>query len=254
MDALLPHVARFIVIFARVSAFNVVMPVLGNKFVPAPVKIGMSVFLSILLVFMAPTLGGGLPEGIFPFVFLMMKEVLAGLALGFITKFLFAGVQVAGDMVGRQMGFAMANVMDPAYQSQVSVVAEFQIVVAFLMYLAINGHHFLIQGLAQSYECIPIAESALGQERSLHVVRMASGMFAAGVRIGAPVVVALLMTSVAMGVLARTVPQMNVFIVGLPLRIGIGFVILAMTMTLFAHIFMRLWGQFRFDFATFLRM
>jgi len=254
LDFLLAHIGRFLVVFARISAFVSVLPVIGNKLVPIQVKIGLSVFLTILLVSMTPTLGANLPQSLFAFVILLIKEILTGLTLGFITKFIFAGVQLAGDMIGRQMGFAMANVLDPGYQSQISIIAEFQIIIAFLMYLAINGHHFLIQGLAESYIHIPLTESILAQSRSYQVVRMASGMFASGIRIGAPVVVALLMTSVAMGILARTVPQMNVFIVGLPLRIGIGMLVLGMTVILFAHVFIRLWSDFRFDFLNILRM
>ena len=254
MEVIWQNIELFTILFARTSAFIFVLPVLGNRNIPVHAKIGLSVFVSFFLFPVMRGIEGSLPEETIPFILIVIKEVLVGLALGFITKFLFAGVQIAGEAVGRQMGFGMARVMDPGSQEQVSLVGDFQVVVVFLIYLAIDGHHFLLRGLVESYQKVPIAEAVIGRGIENHVVNMASGMFLSGVKIGAPVIVALLLTTIALGILARTVPQMNVFIVGLPLKIGVGILALILTMTLFMHVFRHLWIHFQNDFIAFLEL
>ena len=244
------HIEMFSLFFGRVSAFIFLLPVLGNRTVPMQAKVGLSIFLSLFLMSMNSGSVTPLPSDLFPFILLVVKEVIVGLALGFTTKFLFAGVQLAGETVGRQMGFGLARVMDPGFQDQTSVISEFQVIVVFLIYLTINGHHFLLQGLVESYEKLPVTAplaAAIGVGE--HVMRMASGMFMAGVKIGAPVIVALLLTNVALGLIARTVPQMNIFIVGLPLRILVGVLALSVTISLFMNIFRQLWLHFQVDFV-----
>ena len=230
------------------------LPVIGNRSVPLPAKIGLSVFVSILLLSMMRGSVGELPDETISFIIVIVKEVLVGITLGFITKFIIVSVQMAGELVGIQMGFGVARVMDPGFQMQVSIVAEFQIFLVLLFYLTLNGHHFLLSGLFQSYESIPIAKSFIGGGIERHVVDMAAGMFQAAVKIGAPIIVTLLLLNIALGIIARTVPQMNIFIVGLPLRLGVGFLALAVTVTLFLHLFRNIWSRFQHDFVTVIRL
>ncbi len=255
MDGLLQNIELFSLFFGRISAFVFLLPVLGNRTVPLQVKVGLSIFLSIFLVSVNTGVNAVLPTDLLPFILLVVKEVVVGLVLGFTTKFLFAGVQLAGETVGRQMGFGLARVMDPGFNDQTSVVSEFQIIVVFLIYLTINGHHFLLQGLMESYEKLPVAAVVIsGNGLGEHMMRLASGMFLAGVKIGAPVIVALLLTNVALGLIARTVPQMNIFIVGLPLRILVGLLAMSVTISLFMNIFRHLWLNFQIDFVELIRI
>ena len=254
MEKVWQNVGLFAIFFARTASFLFILPILGNRSVPVPAKIGLAAFVSIFLLSVLGGAANRLPEALLPFILVVVGEVLVGLALGFVTQFLFTGVQMAGELVGIQMGFGLARVMDPEFQTQVSIMGEFQLLVVLLIYLSIDGHHFLMEGFARSYQTIPVAGVVVGRGVVEHVVGMASGMFESAVKIGAPAIVALLLTNFTLGVLARTVPQMNVFIVGLPLKIAVGFLSLALTMTLFMHVFRNLWSHFRLDFTVFLEL
>jgi len=254
LEGMWKHIGLFAILLGRISAFIFMLPVMGNRSVPSPAKIGLAVFVSILMFSMVKGMEDDLPAETIPFVLVVVKEVVVGLTLGFITKLVIASVQMAGEVVGIQMGFGVARVIDPGFQSQISIVAEFQVFIVLLFYLTLDGHHFLLSGLFQSYESIPIAKSSVSGGIEDHVVNMASGMFQSAVKIGAPVIVALLLTNMALGLIARTVPQMNIFIIGLPIRLGVGFLALAITITLFMHVFRNIWSRFLSDFVAFIHL
>jgi len=254
MDYILEHIEIFFLCFARISAFIVLLPVLGSKTVPSQVKVAVSLLLA---VFMMPAVHGSIDaaaQGAIPFFILVAKEVLVGITLGFVTKFLFAGIQLGGEIIGVQMGFGVAKVVDPGYRSQMSIISEFQTVVATLIYLTISGHHFLLQGLSLTYSAIPVGAPLQQNSMAGQISAMASGMFISAVKIGAPVIAALLLSNVALGIVARTVPQMNIFIVGLPLKIAIGFIGLMVTATLFGHVFKYLWAAFEHHFVALIEL
>ncbi len=253
METIWENIQVFAVCFARSSSFLFVLPILGNRSVPLPAKIGASFFLSIFSIVALQNTMPQIPTDIFPFTFIIINEVAIGLTLGFSAKFLFAGIQMAGELVGMQMGLAIAKIMDPGFQQQGSIVAEFQSMIAMLIYLIMDGHHFLLQGFAYSYKQLPLLSSWPVELLTRNIVHIAGTMFVFAVKIGAPIVVTLLLANIALGLLARTVPQMNIFMVGLPLRLGMGIMGLAFTITLFGHIFGRLLRQFQHDYLALLK-
>lgn len=251
---LFQNIEVFTFFLARTTSFIFVLPVIGNRTVPRQSKIGFSVLVSLLLTSIFQNQVPGLVTDLLPFILLILKEAMVGLSLGFVTRFLFVGVQLAGELAGNQMGFGMSQVMDPSSDAQVSIISEFKTIVVTLFYLILNGHHMLMSGLAESYKLVPLGKFHYDTNVVKIVISMAGGIFEAGVKIGAPVIVSLLLANILLGVLARTVPQMNVFVVGLPLRIGIGFLALAATLALFYHIFVVIWQQFERDFWHFLKL
>ncbi|RKY81523.1 flagellar type III secretion system protein FliR [candidate division KSB1 bacterium] len=254
MDTAWENIELFTLCFARVAAFVTLLPVIGSRTIPKQVKVGIAVLLTIFMMSIVQMPVNTRVTETLPFFLLIIKEVLVGLTLGFLTKFIFVGIQIAGEIIGVQMGFGVAKVMDPGYQSQLSLIAEFQTMIAMLIYLTISGHHFLLRGIAYSYSTIPIGTQLHTTGIAGEITNIASGMFVSAVKIGAPVIAALLLSNVALGILARTVPQMNIFIVGLPLRIGVGFIALLVTMTLFVHIFSRLWVDFEHSFFAVIKL
>ena len=242
------RIELFALFFARAAGFIYLMPVTGNRMVPIVAKTGLSVFVSIILLLSTKMTTIPVPRETMSFVFNVSVEVFIGLTLGFVTLFLFSGIQVAGEIVGMQMGLAMAKMVDPGFQAQLSIVAQFQMFMALLFYLVIDGHHFLLRGFAYSYEVIPIFSNIQITGVVELILRMAVHIFVVAVKIGSPVVVALLLANIALGILARTVPQMNIFMVGLPLRLLLGIISLAFTVRMFHQIFRFLWGRFQEDF------
>ncbi len=235
------------VALGRIATVVVLYPLFGHLSVPPVTKIGLSLFLTVLLF---PSLRGlqvELPLQVMPLLLVLTKEVLIGMCIGFVAALVFAGVELGGTLVGMQMGLAFVTTIDPQTREQASLIGQTQQLVALLLFLAIDGHHFLLRALAYSFESVPLLGGTLEGGAVEKVVRMASAIFSAGVRIGAPGIVALLLTSVALGVLARTVPQMNVFLAALPANIAIGLLVLALSLPMFAVACKKLFAELQVD-------
>ena len=156
--------------------------------------------------------------------------MLIGILIGLAVRTLFAGFQMAGQMAGYQMGMAIANVMDPATSAQVPLLATLYNLLAILIFLSINAHIFLLRAMVESFQIVPLFEFEVNQAVMQHMIRLLGNMFIIALKIGAPVIVALLLTSAALGLVARTIPQMNIFIVAMPLKIAIGLLFLALSL------------------------
>ncbi|RMF77321.1 MAG: type III secretion protein, partial [Nitrospirae bacterium] len=159
---------------------------------------------------------------------------VVGALIGFVVAALFAGVQLAGQAVAAQMGFAAASQFDPMTHANSMVVGQFQFVVAALVFFALGGHLRVVEALAASFARIPPGAGRLGGAAVEQVFELTAGVFVAAACIAAPVIAAMLLTNVGLAILARTLPQMNVFLVAFPLQIGVGLAALALTVPLLA--------------------
>ena len=173
------------------------------------------------------------PEGVFPYTFMMVGEVIMGLILGFVVLLLFIGIQFAGQLAGLQMGFGIVNVIDPQSSEQVSIIGQFLNILAILLVLTLNGHHLILQGLVHSFEVVPLGGIEFKEVVMQKLVVLSNEVFIIAIKISIPVLLSLFLISVAMGILARTVPQMNVFIVGFPVQLAVGLSVLVASLPLF---------------------
>lgn len=223
----------------RISGFFVTAPFWGHRAIPAKVKVPVALVFAMGI---GPVIAGfdqTIPQSLWGIGGWAVHEIMVGSLIGFAFATLFWAIRMAGDMVGLQMGFAIVNVIDPTTSGQVSLIGEFKYILAMLILLVLDGHHLMISALIDSYRLIPIGHGVLGDNAFHQIVRVTTTMFVTAVKIGAPMMITLLMTDVALGIVARTVPQMNIFIVGFPLKIGIGFLILAASMPLLTQLFSR---------------
>jgi len=232
----------FIIMLVRITAFFFTAPVFGGTSLPAQAKIGLSTLFTILVLFATGPVGPALPGTIPEVVLLIAAEVAFGLTLGYSVSLVFAGVQIGGMLMGYQMGFAVANVLDPVSNEQVSIIGQFLFLFALLYFLAMDAHHILLKGIADSFLIAPVGSFSVDQGSVAWLVGIFARMFWLGLRISMPVVGAIFLVDVALGIVAKTVPQMNVFIVGLPLKSLLGMFILAITFPFFALVM-------RYDFA-----
>lgn len=252
MDALLaqlaPQALVFLMIAARISAMMAVAPVFSSRSFPVRVKAAFVVILSYVAL---PVVGGSvaLPESLSAVSvgLLIGKEVLVGLAFGFVAQMLFAAVQFAGGLIDIGAGFAIANVLDPAANLNLTLLGRFYNLVATSAFLAIGGHQLLVAGVVKSFDFIPPTEMpALGTVVA-GIAGQADDILLVAIMIGAPILVALFVSDIALGILARAVPQMNVFIVGLPLKIVIALagmaILLPTTMGFFSDLTGRMFGD-----------
>lgn len=216
----------FLLIFVRLTSFFVTVPIFSSRNVPQSAKIGLAFFLS-LITFMT--------IGIEPVVFdetyflLILKEVFVGLALGFIGTLILYAIQTAGGFIDMQMGLAIASVIDPQTGVHTPLMGQFKYILALLFLLSINAHHLLIKGIIESYKMVPLDQLGLNLtegEITQVIVQAFYHMFLSAFMIAAPIVVSLFLVDVALGIVARTVPQLNIFVVGIPIKLLAGFLML----------------------------
>ncbi len=249
------HLEAFVLVLLRVSAMITVIPVISENTVPLRVKAGLSILVS-LIVFplvvsqMPPTKNFHFLE----LIFLMIGEVLIGVTIGFVSRLVFAAIQMAGDIIGFQMGFAVANVIDPMSAQMVSIITQLQYLIAMLVFLTVNAHHLFFQAIVQSYVLIaPLSFHFSGQLMQF-IFDVSREMFVIALKIAAPIMAVMLFTNVALGVVARTVPQMNIFIVGFPLQISLGLIFLGLTAPLFVRMTQAIFNGLEGKIVTVLRL
>lgn len=226
----LPQLQLFFLVFLRTGAFLMALPGLNAPSVPLLFRIGLALAASLLL---APTLAPAAPPFLADGVSLGVAaagEILLGLLAGMAVRLVFEGLQLAGQIVGYQMGMAIAEVIDPASEDQVALLAQFNTLLATLIFLAINGHHAFIRSLVESYALVPPLGFQMNGPVMERLIRLSAELFVIGLKAGAPLIVALMLSTVSFGLVARTVPQMNIFIVSMPLNIGVGLIFLGMSL------------------------
>ncbi|GIP62073.1 flagellar biosynthetic protein FliR [Virgibacillus pantothenticus] len=222
----------FLLILVRVATFFATMPLFSYRTIPRPFKLGLSFFLAFLIFYTvdAPALA---VDG--HYFLLILKEAAVGLLIGLIAYIILSAVQIAGGFIDFQMGFAIANVIDPQTGAQSPLTGQYFYIVALLFLLSVNGHHILIDGMINSYQFIPIEQFVPFQNESIvrYVIDSFNYMFLIAFQIAIPIVGCLFLVDVALGIVARTVPQLNVFVVGLPLKILVSFIVLLFFMSLY---------------------
>ena len=246
MAVSIEHVQYLLLIFIRVSTMVSLLPVFGAPYVPVQLKIALSLILSTVLFSTAyaagfPELPYGISAGVF--ILLAVKEAAVGLAVGFAASFLFAAVQFAGRLIDTEMGFGFVEMADPFTDEQVTALGQFQIIIFTILFLMFNGHYFMLLSVQKSFELIPVLGASFAQESmSLHITTMVNNIFILGIRLAAPVFVTLILTEISMGIVARTVPQINIFFVGLPAKVLLGLSTMVIVLPMLASLFRAMVG------------
>jgi len=226
----------FLLLMMRTGGILMTAPVFSHRSIPKRISISMSLGLTVVL--MPLMLNTPLPQaqGVIELIILCLKEVLVGVLIGLVFTVIFIAIRMAGAIVGYQIGFAMVNVVDPSSSEQVSVLGEFWFLLATLIFLVINGHHVVISGLVDSFKIIPLGMATPSGQVGEWFMKYSSFVFVLAVKFAAPVIMTVFLTEVAMGVLARTMPQMNIFIVGFPLKIFVGMLLVGLSLPAFSFV------------------
>jgi len=212
----------FFLIFLRVAAILMSMPIINGNSIPVLFKFGLALSASILLFPLLDVKVFPVLTNVSSFVVGAIGEILLGVIIGMAVNLIFVGLQIAGQLSGYQMGMALAEVIDPADGEQIPLLAQFFQIFAFLIFLTVNAHHWFLRALADSFHLVPPLGFKLNGSLIEQLMRIAGNMFVIAIKVGAPVIAALLLTTIALGLIARTVPQMNVFFVAMPLKIMVG--------------------------------
>lgn len=223
----------FFLVAMRFSGLVVSAPVLGSANFPAMGKIGLIGLSALLVTPTLPALPVPIPEDMTGFVLTAAGEVLIGLAMGLVMQFLFAAIQLAGQVMDMQSGFGLMNVFNPALETQFPIFGFFYFILAVLFMLVTGLHHLMIEALAMSFRHVPIGGLDPDPNVLWAVTAWGSALFHDAVMIGAPVVAAMMLAYVTMGLLSRVVPQIHLFVVGFPLTIATGLFVVALTIDIF---------------------
>jgi flagellar biosynthetic protein FliR len=227
----------YLQVFARVSAVVVTAPVFGNAQVPAQVKVGLSLILTFALTpLVRSTLGDSALVTLGESVGALAGQVAIGLLIGFVVSLILEGVRVGGSILDLQMGFTQAAVFNPQFNETVAPIANFQYRYAMVIYLLANGHWLLIAALARSFVGLPVAKLAFGPQSVGAFTDLTFDMLLVGVQIAAPAAAVLLITDLAFAFLNRAVPQMQVYFVGMPIKVLIGLGVFIIVMPLFTAV------------------
>lgn len=224
-------VPTFMLVFARILAFILTVPLFSYRTIPIPYRLGLAFFLSLIVTV---TFSDQNFDTSVPYVVLLIKEVSVGLLIGLIGYMVMSIVQIAGGFIDFQMGFAIANVIDPQTGAQSPIIGQFFYMFAILFLLATDGHHLLINGMIHSYEVIPLDRflSFSGNFAEFIIITF-NQIFLIAFQIALPLIGSLFLVDIALGIIARTVPQLNVFVVGLPLKITVSFSVLFFFMSIY---------------------
>ncbi len=225
-----------ILIFIRISTALISSPIFGSKIVPTIPKL----FLSILLAYIVYlTINRdaitSVPTG-YMIIVLSIKEAITGLVIGFMLQFVFWGVSYAGTLIGFDMGLTMAEVFNPSSDVNNNIVGEFLYYGALMIFFIINGHHYIISSLKFSFSVIPLGKFTLTKPVYDLIVIYSSSIFIIAVKIASPIMVSFFLIHIAEGIVSRIIPQMQVFFVTQPLKIGIGLLMLAAITPLYLYI------------------
>jgi flagellar biosynthetic protein FliR len=212
----------FILILIRISIVLFMLPIFGSGILPNLVKAALALIISIVLLPVVRPAPGLFPETILGGARLVLSELILGLIVGLTIRLFFTAVQLAGQLVGFQMGFAIANVVDPVSGGQGPVLAQLGHWIAIVIFLLLNGHHVMLNTLAESFAVVKVGSLGLSDGLFHEMLGVSGDMFTMAVKLGAPAIAALLMTSAAFGILAKVVPQMNILIAAFPVKIVVG--------------------------------
>jgi flagellar biosynthetic protein FliR len=221
MDIVTEKLLYFAMVLTRISAFFLVLPVFGWRSIPLRVKVAMTVLMAVFFMMSQPAVKGG-PASAVEAILLMVNEATYGLALGLVGATLFSVVRFGGRIIERQMGMAIANIVDPLTGDRTQPLASLLEMIFIVLFLSANGHHLFLLVISRSYERFPAGSMPTIPVLAAGLTQAGSTMLFAGLRLAAPMLAAFLILIVILGVLARMVPEMNILFLSLPLRVGLG--------------------------------
>ena len=236
-DLAIQQVWEFLVVLVRTAVILAALPLLGGQTVPRRIKIGLAAAIAMILT---PVVTFTLPSNWLEPGHLMMAlaaEILVGLVLGFAMRLVMAAVELAGNVMGFQVGFGFANVLDPVSQVQTPVFGQLLTVLATLLYFQVDGHLLVLLALGSSFQVIPPFGAHLSGPLLPDVTELMQGTYDTGMRLAFPVMAATLLVHLTMGVLGRLVPQMNILLTSFPITISVGLIVLGLGLPFLAVVF-----------------
>jgi len=225
---IIDYLSAFLWPFIRVSAFVMVMPVIGGSFVPARVRILLALALTLII---APTVVSPATEPMsLAGLLLLMREFTIGIIMGFAVQLVFDAIVLGGQVIAMSMGLGFAVFLDQARGVNIPVLGQLFLMLGMLVFLSLDGHLALIQLVADSFHLLPISFSEISADAIEEFLIWSANVFAVGLKIALPAITALLVVNLSFGVMSRAAPTLNLFAVGFPVAMLLGFVVIFLNM------------------------
>lgn len=215
--------------FMRISAMLMAIPVIGTRLVSVRVRVVLGMLMAFMVMPLLPSMPAVDPLSVEGLI-ISVQQVLIGLAMGFILQLVLATLTMAGESIAMTMGLGFASMVDPANGVNVPVLSQFFLILGTLMFLALGGHQMIIQLVLQSFQTLPVGASGIERDAFWAVISFSGQMFIGAVWIALPALISILVITLAMGVMTRAAPQLNIFSVGFPVTMLMGFIILMLVM------------------------
>lgn len=243
-DILISEFITGIMVFLRISAMFLFAPLFNSDSIPTLVRLSLALIITYVLFFNIETYPFKEGDHLLMLFLFGSKEVLVGVLMGFILNIVFQGISFAGLLVGRDMGLAMSSMFDPVTGDDGNVIATLLSMAGVIVFILVDGHHFVIESLSYSFNVIPLGGLSLGENAYHMIITITGSLFVLAVKIASPIIVAFFLIHIASGIIARVSPTFQVFFVLLPLKIGLGFFLLVLVMPLYIYLFRNLIGSY----------
>lgn len=214
----------FLFILIRVGVILFMMPFFNSRLIPIPVKVGLTIILAVILFPVSGPYTGVYPDTTWGMFSLIIGEFIIGLILGLMVQFFFEGIRLMGQLAGLEVGFSIANALDPQTGFQSSVLSNMAYLIAIALFLVLNGHHIILDAIRQSFAIIQPGLASLNKQVFHEMLRRSGEMFVISIQIGAPVISTILFIQLAFGIITRLIPQMNIMVVAFPVQIVTGLI------------------------------
>lgn len=228
-----PDLLMFALVLMRVSAFIVSWPVFSTFNVPNPLKILLSVMITVVIYPTVPKVGITMSILDNHIIFMVAREIFIGLSLGFLCRFFFFSVNIGANLMATSIGMANAQVFNPAMGAQTTVLENFFLALATLLFLALNGHHFFIAGLVESFTAVPLSATGVSFHMFGNVGEWLQLIVVSGIKISAPILISLFVINFVMGIIGRAVPQINVLVTSMQVNVLAGLALMIICLPFF---------------------
>lgn len=209
----------------RIGAMLMAMPVIGTRLVPTRVKVILSFILSIVVLPLLPDVPEVEALSVAGLM-VSLQQILIGISMGFTLQLVFGALMIAGEAVAMSMGLGFASMIDPTNGVNVPVISQFFIIVGSLLFVALGGHLMLIQLIVSSFQSLPISAVGVTREGYWSIIGWGSQMFIGALWLAIPALISMLVITISLGVMTRAAPQLNIFSVGFPVTMFLGFIII----------------------------
>lgn len=228
------YLDTYLLVFVRVLGMMLIVPVFSNKSVPYMAKVAFAIFLSMVIISAIPVQASVSSTDVVNFGLAVIIEFVTGYTMGFGAYMVFAVLSLAGQFIDMQIGFSMVNVFDPMSQIQLTITGNLYYYILMMIAIITHAHHYFIRALLYSFKVIPLGGMVISPALNTAIIGYMENFFILALRIGAPIFFVMLITNVVLGVLARAVPSLNMFVIGFPIKIIFGLVTIFIMLTSFA--------------------